>query len=69
MLFDELINNLDIDIICWLEDMLNVCNCIMIIILYDCYFLNLVCIYMVDLDYGELCIYLGNYDEYMIVVI
>lgn len=68
-LFDELINNFDIDIICWLEQVLNECDSIMIIISYDCYFFNMVCIYMVDLDYGELCVYLGNYDEYMMVVI
>lgn len=37
----------------------------MFIILYDRYFLNFVCMYMVDIDYGELCVYLGNYDDYI----
>ena len=37
----------------------------MIIISHDRHFLNMVCTHMADLDYGELRVYPGNYDEYM----
>ncbi|WP_434361981.1 ABC-F family ATPase [Parasalinivibrio latis] len=66
MLLDEPTNNLDIDTIRWLEQTLNERNCTMIIISHDRHFLNSVCTHMADLDYGELRIYPGNYDEYML---
>ncbi|MGF1844215.1 ABC-F family ATPase [Vibrio clamense] len=65
MLLDEPTNNLDMDTIRWLEDTLNQRNCTMIIISHDRHFLNSVCTHMADLDYGELRLYPGNYDEYM----
>ncbi|KJY76902.1 ABC-F family ATPase [Vibrio nigripulchritudo] len=65
MLLDEPTNNLDIDTIRWLEETLNERNCTMIIISHDRHFLNSVCTHMADLDYGELRVYPGNYDEYM----
>ena len=65
MLLDEPTNNLDINSIRWLEDVLNQRNCTMIIISHDRHFLNSVCTHMADLDYGELRLYPGNYDEYM----
>ena len=37
----------------------------MIIISHDRHFLNSVCTHMADLDYGELRLFPGNYDEYM----
>lgn len=66
MLLDEPTNNLDINTIRWLEGVLNERNCTMIIISHDRHFLNSVCTHMADLDYGELRVYPGNYDEYMI---
>lgn len=65
MLLDEPTNNLDINSIRWLEDILNARNCTMIIISHDRHFLNSVCTHMADLDYGELRLFPGNYDEYM----
>ncbi len=65
MLLDEPTNNLDINTIRWLEDLLNERNSTMIIISHDRHFLNSVCTHMADLDYGELRVYPGNYDEYM----
>jgi ATPase subunit of ABC transporter with duplicated ATPase domains len=65
LLLDEPTNNLDIDTIRWLQETLNQRNSTMIIISHDRYFLNSVCTHMADLDYGELRIYPGNYDEYM----
>lgn len=65
MLLDEPTNNLDINTIRWLETVLNERNCTMIIISHDRHFLNSVCTHMADLDYGELRLYPGSYDEYM----
>ncbi|UWS32249.1 ABC-F family ATPase [Erwinia pyrifoliae] len=65
LLLDEPTNNLDIDTIRWLEQVLNERNSTMIIISHDRHFLNMVCTHMADLDYGELRVYSGNYDEYM----
>ncbi|MFQ3234690.1 MAG: ATPase subunit of ABC transporter with duplicated ATPase domains [Paraglaciecola sp.] len=65
MLLDEPTNNLDINTIRWLEDVLNQRNCTMIIISHDRHFLNSVCTHMADLDYGEMRLFPGNYDEYM----
>jgi len=65
MLLDEPTNNLDINTIRWLEDVLNARNSTMVIISHDRHFLNSVCTHMADLDYGELRIYPGNYDDYM----
>jgi ATPase subunit of ABC transporter with duplicated ATPase domains len=65
LLLDEPTNNLDIDTIRWLENVLNDRKSTMIIISHDRHFLNSVCTHMADLDYGDLRIYPGNYDEYM----
>jgi ATPase subunit of ABC transporter with duplicated ATPase domains len=65
LLLDEPTNNLDINTIGWLENILNERNCTMIIISHDRHFLNSVCTHMADLDYGEIRIYPGNYDDYM----
>lgn len=66
MLLDEPTNNLDINTIRWLEDILNQRKCTMIIISHDRHFLNSVCTHMADLDYGEIRMYPGTYDDYMI---
>lgn len=65
MLLDEPTNNLDINTIRWLEDVLNQRNSTMIIISHDRHFLNSVCTHMADMDFGELRVYPGNYDDYM----
>jgi len=65
MLLDEPTNNLDIDTIRWLESELNARQCTMVIISHDRHFLNSVCTHMADIDYGELRLFPGNYDEYM----
>ncbi|WP_407658836.1 ABC-F family ATPase [Methylococcus geothermalis] len=66
LLLDEPTNNLDINTIRWLENVLNERNSTMIIISHDRHFLNSVCTHVADMDYGELRIYPGNYDDYMI---
>jgi ATPase subunit of ABC transporter with duplicated ATPase domains len=65
LLLDEPTNNLDIHTIQWLEELISNINSTVIIISHDRHFLNSVCTHMADLDYGELRIYPGNYDEYM----
>lgn len=65
LLLDEPTNNLDINTIRWLEDVLNQRSSTMVIISHDRHFLNSVCTHMADLDYGEIRLYPGNYDEYM----
>lgn len=66
LLLDEPTNNLDINTIRWLEGVLNGYQSTMIIISHDRHFLNQVCTHMADLDYGEIRIYPGNYDDYML---
>ncbi len=65
LLLDEPTNNLDINTIRWLENILVERNSTIIIISHDRHFLNAVCTHMADLDYGELRVYPGNYDDYM----
>ena len=65
LLLDEPTNNLDINTIRWLEDVLFQRKSTMIIISHDRHFLNSVCTHMADLDYGELRVYPGTYDQYM----
>ncbi len=65
LLLDEPTNNLDINTIRWLEAILNDRKSTMVIISHDRHFLNSVCTHMADIDYGELRVYPGNYDDYM----
>ena len=65
LLLDEPTNNLDIHSIRWLEDVLNRRTSTMVIISHDRHFLSSVCTHMADVDYGQIRIYAGNYDDYM----
>lgn len=65
LLLDEPTNNLDINTIRWLEGIINESRSTIVIISHDRHFLNSVCTHMADLDYGEIRIYPGNYDDYM----
>ncbi|NNL94338.1 MAG: ABC-F family ATPase [Xanthomonadales bacterium] len=66
LLLDEPTNNLDINTIRWLESLLTASRSTMIIISHDRHFLNAVCTHIADIDYGELRIYPGNYDDFML---
>jgi ATPase subunit of ABC transporter with duplicated ATPase domains len=66
LLLDEPTNNLDINSIRWLERALNDYNATMVIISHDRHFLNQVCTHIADLDYQQLKIYPGNYDDFML---
>ncbi len=65
LLLDEPTNNLDINTIRWLEQVLNQRNSTIIIVSHDRHFLNAVCTHIADMDYGELRLYPGNYDDFM----
>ncbi len=65
LLLDEPTNNLDIHTIRWLESMLTSHRATMVIISHDRHFLNSVCTHIADIDYGELRLYPGNYDDFM----
>ena len=66
LLLDEPTNNLDLETIKWLENILQNSNSTMIIISHDRHFLNSVCTHIADIDYGEIRLYSGNYDDFMI---
>ncbi|HEY5806809.1 MAG TPA: ATP-binding cassette domain-containing protein, partial [Povalibacter sp.] len=66
LLLDEPTNNLDINSIRWLESVLNDYDTTMIIISHDRHFLNQVCTHMADLDFGQIKIWPGNYDDFML---
>ncbi len=66
LLLDEPTNNLDINSIRWLESILNAYDATMIIISHDRHFLNQVCTHIADLDFQQLKIYPGNYDDFML---
>lgn len=66
LLLDEPTNNLDINTIRWLENSLNERDSTMIIISHDRHFLNQVCTHVADVDYREIRIYPGTYDDYML---
>ena len=65
LLLDEPTNNMDINAIRWLEGVLRQQKSTMVIISHDRHFLNAVCTHMADIDYGELRVYPGNYDDFM----
>jgi ATPase subunit of ABC transporter with duplicated ATPase domains len=66
LLLDEPTNNLDIHSIRWLEGVLNDYDTTMVIISHDRRFLNQVCTHIADLDYQQLKVYPGNYDDFML---
>ena len=62
ILLDEPTNHLDIQAIEWLEDFLMDCEALTIVVSHDRHFLNTVCTNIVDVDYGGIKMYVGNYE-------
>ena len=62
LLLDEPTNHLDLDAIAWLEEFLINFENTVIVVSHDRYFLNKVCTYTADIDYGKIQLYAGNYD-------
>ena len=62
LLMDEPTNNLDLHAIKWLEDFLMDFPNTVIVVSHDRHFLNHVCTHIVDIDFGKIQMYVGNYD-------
>lgn len=58
---DEFINYLDLCVIKWLENFLVDYENVVIVVFYDSDFLDNVCINIVDIDFNEVKMYIGNY--------
>ncbi|NIZ40226.1 ATP-binding cassette domain-containing protein [Entomospira entomophila] len=62
LILDEPTNGLDLESISWLEEFLIRFENIVIVVSHDRHFLNKVCTHTVDIDFGEMKIFTGNYD-------
>ena len=62
LLLDEPTNNLDIKTVRWLENYLMDFENTIIIVSHNRHFLNKVCTNICDVDYGQIHMYVGNYD-------
>lgn len=62
ILLDEPTNGLDARSTTWLEDFLIDYEGTVIVVSHDRHFLNNVCTHIVDVDYGKIKMYVGNYD-------
>ena len=62
ILLDEPTNNLDVGSVVWLEEFLMDYEGTVIVISHDRFFLNTVCTHIVDIDFGKIKMYVGNYD-------
>ena len=62
LLLDEPTNHLDLKSIAWLEDFLFRFQNTVIIVSHDRHFLNQACTHIADIDFGEIRVYVGNYD-------
>ena len=61
LILDEPTNDLDINTIAWLEDFLASYEAIVLVVSHDRHFLDAVCTHIVDIDFGKMTIYTGNY--------
>ena len=62
ILLDEPTNHLDVKAIEWLEDFLMDYEGTVLVVSHDRHFLNTVCTNIVDVDYGKIKMYVGNYE-------
>ncbi len=62
ILLDEPTNGLDIDAVRWLEDFLADYFGTVLVVSHDRHFLNDVCTGIVDIDFGGIKMYVGNYE-------
>lgn len=61
LILDEPTNDLDIHTVNWLEDFLAGYDAIVLVVSHDRHFLDAVCTHIVDIDFGKMTIYTGNY--------
>lgn len=62
ILLDEPTNDLDIESIAWLEEFLFDYEGTVIVVSHDRHFLNNICTHIVDIDFGKIKMYVGNYE-------
>lgn len=62
LLLDEPTNHLDLQSKIWLENFLLNFESTVIVVSHDRYFLNKVCTHIVDIDFGKVQMFVGNYD-------
>lgn len=62
LILDEPTNNLDVKSIKWLQEFLGDFVGTVIVVSHDRHFLNEVCNHMVDIDFGKIKMFVGNYD-------
>ena len=62
LILDEPTNYLDIEAKVWLEEFLLNFDNTVIVVSHDRHFLNKVCTHMLDIDYGRITLFIGNYD-------
>mgnify|MGYP001268994839 FL=1 len=61
LLLDEPTNEIDLDATMWLEDFLADYPNVVLVVSHDRHFLDSVCTHVVDIDYGKMTPYTGNY--------
>jgi ATPase subunit of ABC transporter with duplicated ATPase domains len=61
LLLDEPTNDLDIDTVMWLENYLSEFENTVLVVSHDRHFLDSVCTHTVDIDYGNIKLFSGNY--------
>lgn len=61
LILDEPTNDLDIHTVSWLEDFLAGYDAIVLVVSHDRHFLDAVCTHIVDIDFGKMTTYTGNY--------
>ena len=61
LLLDEPTNDLDIETVMWLEEYLSNFENTVLVVSHDRHFLDSVCTHTVDIDYGKVNLYAGNY--------
>ncbi|MDO4780592.1 MAG: ATP-binding cassette domain-containing protein [Bacteroides sp.] len=61
LLLDEPTNDLDMETVTWLEEYLANCEHTVLVVSHDRHFLDSVCTHTVDIDYGKINLFAGNY--------
>ena len=61
LLLDEPTNDLDLDTVQWLEQYLSEFEHTVLVVSHDRHFLDAVCTHTVDLDFGKVTLFAGNY--------
>lgn len=61
LLLDEPTNDLDLDAITWLENFLADFKNTVLVVSHDRHFLDTVCTHVVDIDFGKIKLFTGNY--------